>query len=326
MAKTKTIKETEALFQEEKKEEVKTENPPLNCTPPLKNPGLEILNIKDLPLFHPELTLEKIEEALNRIIDEKFNSSVPIESPLPFNENEMQTWRGIYDSLQREFPVEAIKKADKNLTKKGYDTTGIGVQFCINRVNETVTPSQWDFTWEVLRDKEGATKSGFPSYDITVRTYVTICGVKKSFVGGHKGTSSYCDILKGAISNALKKTLSLYGVGRQAYEGTLDEDLREYEEKQVEEKQVSKAQNDAISKLCKTIPVSKEDFLKICNYDLEMKITPPTDGKSIVNSLTFDQKCKVIDHLNKKLAEMKKGEQEKITKLPERKEAVGEKK
>ena len=41
--------------------------------------------------------------------------------------------------------------------------------------------------------------------------------------GGHTSTSE-ADARKGAFTNGLKKAAALFGCGRQAYEGTLDDD------------------------------------------------------------------------------------------------------
>ena len=43
--------------------------------------------------------------------------------------------------------------------------------------------------------------------------------------GGHK-SGTHADALKGAITNGIKKTLGMFGIGKKSYEGILDEDNR----------------------------------------------------------------------------------------------------
>src|SRR5690606_20554759 len=54
--------------------------------------------------------------------------------------------------------------------------------------------------------------------------------------GGHDSTEEV-NALKGAYTNAFKKTAALLGVGRRAYEGTLDEDFLSAEAEEVQQSQ-----------------------------------------------------------------------------------------
>lgn len=124
-------------------------------------------------------------------------------------------------------PEEAIERTKKELTRKGYDTTGYQYQFIVNVLNEVVGPEKWDMDWSVIKEIEGVTKSGQATYQVTVRTdvWIEFDGVraKKSLAGGHISTI-HADALKGAITNGFKKTVALFGVGKKAYEGMLDDD------------------------------------------------------------------------------------------------------
>ncbi len=134
--------------------------------------------------------------------------------------------RGIYDALIKaveELPDHAVERTTKAMTRKGYDTTGYGYQFLVNVINEIVGPNGWGFEYHVIKEVVGQYKSGQSFYDVTVETRVKILDAERVCAGGHQ-SSSYSDALKGAITNSLKKTLGLFGIGKTAYEGTLDDD------------------------------------------------------------------------------------------------------
>jgi len=134
----------------------------------------------------------------------------------------------IYDQIIKAveaLPEEAVERAKKEDTRKGYDTTGYQYQFLVNVLNEVVTPAGWSFEWSTVKEIEGAYKSGQKFYEIAVSTKVDILDASRVHAGGHI-SSSYSDALKGAITNSLKKTLGLFGVGKKAYEGALDDDYK----------------------------------------------------------------------------------------------------
>lgn len=134
----------------------------------------------------------------------------------------------IYDQLVKavdNLPKEAVESTKKETTRKGYDTTGYQYQFLVNVLNEVVSPAGWNYGYEVVNVITGQYKSGQTFYEITVSTKVDILGATRTAPGGHI-SSSYSDALKGAITNALKKTFGMFGIGKKAYEGTLDEDYQ----------------------------------------------------------------------------------------------------
>lgn len=126
--------------------------------------------------------------------------------------------------LSEKMPEEAIQRTRKEDTRKGYNTDGYSYQFCVDRLNE-VAGDKWFFTWGVIHEEKGAYKSGMPYYDITVKVEIWISpeGKGRSCVGGHTAMT-YADALKGAITNGFKKTAAFWGVGRDAYAGTIDDD------------------------------------------------------------------------------------------------------
>lgn len=127
-------------------------------------------------------------------------------------------------------PKEATETAKKEITRKGYDTTGYQYQFLVNVLNEVLGPCHWSYDYQVLQHKTVSTKTGLSMDELTVEVTVTILGVARKNIGGH-ASMNYADALKGAITNGLKKTLGMFGIGKKAYEGTLDEDYRQGEER-----------------------------------------------------------------------------------------------
>ena len=122
-------------------------------------------------------------------------------------------------------PKAAVERTKKSDTHKGYDTTGYQYQYLVNVLNEVISPAGWSMDYQVIQTEKGAYRSGQPFWDVTVETTVTVLGSVRKCVGGHV-SASYTDAYKGAITNAFKKTVALFGVGKSAYEGSLDDDYR----------------------------------------------------------------------------------------------------
>lgn len=143
----------------------------------------------------------------------------------------MSDIKEIFTKLSENLSESAIQKTDKKETKKGYDTTGYGYQFCVDRLNELLQ-EKWGFEWEILEKKEGRYKSGMPFTEICVKMSIWIIDKenKRSCAGGHI-SSTFTDALKGAITNAFKKTVAFWGVGSIVYRGELDDDNQPYPEK-----------------------------------------------------------------------------------------------
>lgn len=137
----------------------------------------------------------------------------------------------IYRRLAAPFPEEAIERTRADVTRKGYDTTGIKYQYVVNRLNEVLGVGGFrvERTFSI---KEKQSRSGMPMVDVTCDVVMQLghweAGVFVAFAeatgtGGHVSASE-ADAKKGAYTNAFKKTAAFFGVGRQAYEGTLDDD------------------------------------------------------------------------------------------------------
>jgi hypothetical protein len=129
----------------------------------------------------------------------------------------------IIKKLSEKLPETAIQRTKGTITKKGYDTDGYGYQYCVDRFNDLLS-GDWAFNWEILDVTKGEFRSGQPWFDITVVCRIKIKNYEyRSCAGGHR-SSSYADALKGAITNAFKKTAAFWGVGRDAYANTIDDD------------------------------------------------------------------------------------------------------
>ena len=139
--------------------------------------------------------------------------------------------RKIYAALAAPFPEHCIQRTEGRLTGRGYDTTGIGYQHIANRLNEVLGVGGWR-AHRTVNVKEIVRSNGRPAFealcDITLELGEWENGDFVVFAesladGGHLA-SSEADARKGAYTNAFKKAAAFFGVGRQAYEGSLDDD------------------------------------------------------------------------------------------------------
>jgi len=148
-------------------------------------------------------------------------------------EKKLNTISDIYLELSKPLPEEAIQRSKGSETKKGYDTTGYGYQFIVNRFNEVLGLGNWNWNFEELERTDGTYKSGQKFFMITGQTTITISvdgkEISHTEFGGHQ-SASVTDALKGASTNALKKTAAFFGVGKQAFEKSIDEDNQEQKE------------------------------------------------------------------------------------------------
>ena len=165
----------------------------------------------------------------------------------------------IFLKLLEPLEGEAIQKTKKEETRKGYDTIGYGYQYIVNRFND-IFENRWGFNYQIIKEIEGNFKSGQPYYDIIVEMEIWIDNNKENTrkcVGGHISVN-YADALKGAITNAFKKTASFWGVGREAYEGSVDDDNLRQEEGIVDVKTKEIKNNQIEEKEFKDFEISKD--------------------------------------------------------------------
>jgi hypothetical protein len=137
----------------------------------------------------------------------------------------------IYAALAAPFPEHYIQRTQGRVTGRGYDTAGIGYQHIANRLNEVLGVGAWR-AHRTVTVKEVLTAKGRPAFeaicDITLELGEWASGEFMVFAesladGGHTAMSE-ADARKGSYTNAFKKAAAFFGVGRQAYEGTLDDD------------------------------------------------------------------------------------------------------
>ena len=139
--------------------------------------------------------------------------------------------REIYRRLAEPFPEEAIERTRADVTKKGYDTSGIKYQYVVNRLNEVLGVGGFRVTREfALRERQS--RSGYPmveaTCDLTMQLGQWVDGQFQPFAeatgtGGHVAASE-ADAKKGAFTNGFKKVAAFFGCGWEAYAGRLDDD------------------------------------------------------------------------------------------------------
>lgn len=144
----------------------------------------------------------------------------------------------LYPHLAAPLSEGSVQRTFGQQTKKGYDTTGYGYQWLVNRMNEVLGVTHWRvLSEEVHRDEipYGQGKAWDVTEHVTVQigNWVTESGefqviAQHSCWGGHV-SKNLGDAKKGAYTNGFKKTVAFFGPGRQAYEGSLDDDHKDPE-------------------------------------------------------------------------------------------------
>lgn len=126
--------------------------------------------------------------------------------------------------LYEELPKEAEQHTKGSETKKGYNTSGYGYQWIVDRLNE-IYGLDWGYEYEILDKTQGQFSNGMPFFDITVCLGIWVEDKKniRHHAGSHRAIG-FGDALKGAISNSFKKTAAMFGLGSKAYRGQMDDD------------------------------------------------------------------------------------------------------
>lgn len=144
----------------------------------------------------------------------------------------------LYSRLAAPMPAEAVQHADTKAIK-GYDSDGYGYQFVANRLNEVLGIGRWRTSHDVVGVDEGQTTSGKTLYAVTICMRIQfgtwdsgqwLPDAEFECYGGHE-SKRRDDAFKGAYTNAFKKTAALAGIGRAAYEGTMDDDHGDHDGK-----------------------------------------------------------------------------------------------
>jgi len=136
-----------------------------------------------------------------------------------------------YQQLAAAFPDNTIERTRGSQTHKGYDTTGIKYQYVVNRLNEVLGVGCFTIDRN-FRTIEGQTKRGQSFYETTCDIIMRlgewqdgkfIACAEACGTGGHKAFT-IADAEKGSFTNGFKKTAAMFGVGWQAYAGSIDDD------------------------------------------------------------------------------------------------------
>ena len=142
-----------------------------------------------------------------------------------------QEKKAIYTALAVPFPEEAIERTDGRITGKGYSTVGLKYQYVVNRMNEVLGLGGWR-VHRTIRTKAITTAKGRPAYESVAEVTIELgAWVDGQFVawadavadGGHI-SGNEADSIKGSYTNAIKKCCALFGCGKAAYEGSIDDD------------------------------------------------------------------------------------------------------
>lgn len=137
----------------------------------------------------------------------------------------------LYPRLAEPMPEQAIQHAETRQFK-GYDATGIGYQWVVNRANEVLGIGHW----RVIHSME-TTPLANGSYEVVTRVTIQLGNwIEGQWVPlaeveayGEHTAKSLGNAKKGSLTNGIKKAFALFGIGRQAYEGTLDDDFLDEE-------------------------------------------------------------------------------------------------
>lgn len=137
----------------------------------------------------------------------------------------------LYQLLSAPFPEEAIERVKGAVSGRPYDSASVRTQFLINRLNEVLGVGGYRIHRNITV-RQITTPKGRTMYeavaDMTIEIGEWVDG-KFVVVGESVGTgghlsASQLDAEKGAHTNAVKRTLAGFGLGKATWEGRLDED------------------------------------------------------------------------------------------------------
>jgi len=139
--------------------------------------------------------------------------------------------KAIYAALAKPFDEHCIQRTEGRLTGRGYDTASIGYIHVVARLNEVLGIGSWR-AHRTVNVKEITRSNGRPAFeaicDITLELGEWVDGnfivFAESLADGGHVASSEADARKGSYTNAFRKACSFFGIGKQAWEGSLDDD------------------------------------------------------------------------------------------------------
>lgn len=137
----------------------------------------------------------------------------------------------MYAALSAPFPAEAIQRTNGSETGRGYSTVGIGYQYVCNRLCEVLGLGGFR-AHRVMTVRETVTSKGRPVFEAVCEVRLELGEwIDGAFVvfaeavadGGHVAVTEG-DARKGSFTGGLKKAAAMLGCGREAYEGSIDDD------------------------------------------------------------------------------------------------------
>lgn len=167
-------------------------------------------------------------KALPSTLDE----GTPIPAGIDWNRLTAENLRALYPLLSQPFPAECYERTNGKETGKGYDTSGIGYQFIANRLNEVLGPGHWqtEHTMDLFEVRKTTTnRTMFGAEAKLTLLFGNWVGAAFEPLARFEGYGEHeslrrGDAKKGAYTNGFKKAAGMAGVGREAYEGAIDDD------------------------------------------------------------------------------------------------------
>ena len=173
-------------------------------------------------------------------------------------------WETIVEKIDSLLDKEGTS-AVQEVPGRGRTLFGYKPQFVIDALNQVVGANSWgyevlDHSVEKVENKKGETR--FLAY-VKLRLWVVDRGSAKEVFGGSENYTPG-DALKGAVTDAIQKGLSLFSIGRKAYRGELKELLPQKEQEKKEVKATAK-QVEFIRKLAQETgtDISKLNFNRL---------------------------------------------------------------
>ena len=173
-------------------------------------------------------------------------------------------WETIVEKIDSLLDKEGTS-AVQEVPGRGRTLFGYKPQFVIDALNQVVGANSWgyevlDHSVEKVENKKGETR--FLAY-VKLKLWVVDRESAKEVFGGSENYTPG-DALKGAVTDAIQKGLSLFSIGRKAYRGELKELLPAKEQEKKEVKATAK-QVEFIRKLAQETgtDISKLNFNRL---------------------------------------------------------------
>lgn len=151
----------------------------------------------------------------------------------------------VYEALKKPLPPEARQHVSKEENPLNFEMTGYIRQFVDNRFNDVLGVDHWAVNTAILYDgfedekqQEGRMREILMKVTIVLGNWAIVEKpergqplldfiplAERTGFGGASSTSR-ANAYKGALTDTIKKVAAMYGVGRQAYEQTIDEAFR----------------------------------------------------------------------------------------------------